>query len=232
MIYMEYLKYNHEERNLCAHLFRVLHEPCNDYQILREFIGEETSFTNFHIFVEVGLIWDAFQQRRYNENQFMNDLIHLIMHQEQINKCKLYSQLDQRLKYPQTHPRQIRQKARQLNYALTQEEIIVYEALQVMFNTKPYLAIILDDRFVVYEIKLERPFHEEQLKRIEKIAQVWAELLYKDLGYSAAPTYKVLKIGKYRLHPDISWEKIEAMVGKVMPEDDKSLLAIREAVRR
>ena len=37
----KYDEYNREERFICSHLFRLLHEPYDNYRALRKFLGKE-----------------------------------------------------------------------------------------------------------------------------------------------------------------------------------------------
>jgi hypothetical protein len=37
---LDYDQYNREERYVCSHLFRLLHEPAGDYLALRRFLGD------------------------------------------------------------------------------------------------------------------------------------------------------------------------------------------------
>lgn len=90
---MLYTQYNREERSICAHLFRVLHDPNDDYKILKEFIGMKNLPGRFDIFVEVALIRDAFHFRKTNNVEFMDDLVRIIMKQENVSSCRLYSEL-------------------------------------------------------------------------------------------------------------------------------------------
>ena len=47
----------------------------------------------------------------------------------------------------------------------------------------------------VYEAKYTLGFDEAQLVRTRRIAEVWAELLYEDLGFSDTATVHVRTLG-------------------------------------
>lgn len=229
---MDYIKYNREERNICSHLFRLLHLETNDNYFLRMFL-EPRTFTKYEIFSEVALIRDAyFFRKKTNPIEFVDDIIKIIKEQEQIEDCRLYSSLDKSLNDPSTnHPRQIIQKAKEIKYFLSHDENIVYGCLQAYFNAKPDLAIIIDDEIVVYEAKLTLPFDENQLIRTQKITEIWAKLLYLDLGFSSPPKTSVLKLGLEKYNPDISWEKILEFASEILKADDKSLYTIQMVLK-
>jgi len=232
---MKYIEYNREERNICTHLFRVLHIENDNYKVLRTLLGKYSDFKNFEIFTEVALLRDAYY---YKKNQDMNVLTFLdkvvknIMKQEEKSNCRFYSELNSELNNPlKTHPKQIRQKASALNLSLNEDEKIVYGALQGMFNAKPDMAIFLDDIILVYEAKLSLDFDKEQIRRTNNIVNIWAEILYNDLGYNKKPKFKVFKLGLEKYKPDISWEKIIEILSDNLPAHDKSLHSIKMAVQ-
>lgn len=230
---MDYIKYNREERNICSHLFRLLHLETNDNYFLRMFL-EPRTFTKYEIFSEVALIRDAYYfRKKTNPNEFVDDIIKIIKEQEHIKDCCSYSSLVNSLNNPSpgnsinnsstSHPRQIKQKAKDNKHFLSHSENIVYGCLQAYFNAKPDLAIIIDDEIVVYEAKFTLPFDEKQLIRTQKITEIWAKLLYRDLGFSSPPKTSVLKLGLEKYNPDISWEKILGLASEILKADDKSL---------
>ncbi len=158
----EYDKYNREERAICAHLFRLLHESLskeNDSP-LGKFLGlindrivnvnqtpkteYQPEFKNIGIYTEVAIIRDYYYTKRADPYSFLDKLVTLIMQQEDVSDdCKLYSALDKRLNEPwETHPKQIKMKAFQKKIPLTLNETKVYGALQGMFNAKPDLVLI------------------------------------------------------------------------------------------
>jgi len=143
-----YDKYNREERAICAHLFRLLHEKnleLKEKSPIGQFLNKlalqnhninltNLNYDNIGIFCEVAIIRDAFQNFKPSVNQFMDDLTKLIMQQEKIQECRLYSQLPEVLCNPElTHPKQIREKAKSEGIQLTQNESQVFGALQGMF---------------------------------------------------------------------------------------------------
>ncbi len=229
---MLYTQYNREERNICAHLFRVLHCPNEDYKILREFIGTSKLINQFDIFSEVALIRDAYHFREKNKSNFIDNIVKIIIEQENVKNCRLYSELPSILNNGRkTHPLQIRQKAKSKGFSLTLDENRVYGSLQGMFNAKPDLAIFLEDLVLVYEAKLTQNFNIQQLNRTQNIVEVWTRLLYNDLGYNSSPEYKILKLGIKKSNPDISWERIVDIVSSVLPKDDKSYLTMSSVIK-
>ena len=141
--------YNREERAICAHLFRLLHERLDDRSTspLGQFLNKlshsnltfkngktslaNLSFDNISIFCEVSIIRDAYQNSKPDVNTVMDGLTRLIMKQENVNNCLLYSQLPEPLNYcGLTHPKQIRQKAKLHNIQLNESESKVYGAMQ------------------------------------------------------------------------------------------------------
>lgn len=231
---MKYISYNREERNICAHLFRLLHIEKNDNQILREFLSPVT-FNNFEIFTEVALIRDAYHNLTYqNKIEFVDSITRIIKEQENIEDARTYSELNSELSNPsKTHPRQIRQKAKEINFNFSKNENHVYGCLQSYFNAKPDMAIILDNEILVYEAKLSLDFDSVQLERTKKIVEIWSRLLYKDLGFSSTPRDAVVKkLGMEKYAPDISWEKIYNIAAKVLPIEDKSLISLKSMLLR
>ncbi len=232
---MKYIEYNREERNVCTHLFRVLHDEKKDHKILRDFLGDYSEFSDFNIFTEVALLRDAYYYRKKNDDnvlRFLDQIVKKIIEQEKKSNCRLYSELNSELRDPlKTHPKQIRQKASSLNLSLNTDEKEVYGSLQGMFNAKPDIAIFTDDIMLVYEAKLSLSFDYEQISRTNNIVNIWAEILYNDLGYNKKPKYKTLKLGLEKYKPDISWEKIIEILSDNLPSHDKSLNSIKMAVQ-
>lgn len=213
---MHYDNYNREERALCFHLFRLLHEKLADQpraSALSMFIGilaknfneikpDKLRFTNIGVYAEVALIRDAYFVRKENANEFMNDLTKLIMAQEEVRDCRLYSELLSVLCNPRfPHPKQIRQKAKEHGEYLSPNESRVYGAMQAMFNAKPDLAITIDDLLISCEAKFTQNFDDAQLSRTQNITAIWAsELLYRDLGFTSPPKAIVVKIRHVRTY--------------------------------
>lgn len=220
---MNYISFNREERNLCTHLFRLLHLENDNYHILRKFLAP-TEFTRFDIFTEVALIRDYYFTDKKNI-MFLDEMIKIICKQEGIQKCRLYSELKCELNDPQiTHPRQIAQKVRcdHPGY-FNSDELKIYGCLQAYFNAKPDLAIILENNIIVYEAKLTSNQDKEQIKRTERIVEVWRDLLYKELGFSSPPNIEVKALGLAKDNPDISWENVRDIASEILDENDKSL---------
>jgi hypothetical protein len=238
--------YNREERAICSHLFRLLHE--NLYQHFNSPLGafikllfqdgirfkngnksiSDLKFENVGIYTEVALIRDAYQNAKPNVNEFMDKLVELVMKQKSINNCRLYSNLKNPLGNPErTHPKQIRQKATALNIKLSPEELSVYESIQGMFNAKPDLVISIDNILLVCEAKHTQKFDKNQIQRTEKIAEVWTNLLFKDLGFDNRPIYSVFKLGAKKFNPNINWEQISKIADETYPETDRTRICIK-----
>jgi hypothetical protein len=227
---VDYDLYNREERHLCSHLFRLLHEPSDNYYALRMFLGRTSELLSFRIFSEVALIRDAYYVRCPKVEQFMDDMVNLIMRQESVNDCRLFSQLPSELRdWQQTHPKQIKLKA---GNQFGEGEKIVYGAMQGMFNAKPDLAICFENTMIVCEAKFTMDFNPTQIERTEKIAEVWAKLLHTDLGFEDEPSRPpVLKLGLSKFLPDISWESMSRVAQVVYPASDRTRMALENAVR-
>ena len=109
--HLNYDHYNREERYLCSHLFRLLHEPKYGYAALRIFIAGVPEITDFRIFVEVALIRDVYHVRRSNPFDCVDSIVRIVAGQEQVADFRNYSELPEELRTPHlTHPRQILQK--------------------------------------------------------------------------------------------------------------------------
>ncbi len=237
---MNYDYYNREERALCAHLFRLLHEwiaPASDPVFITSFlnrsgldVGQE-DLVGTRIYIEVALIRDAYFHRKPNIESFMDDLALEIIRQEDLDQVRMYSVLPDVLKDPsRTHPGQIRRKAKEIGIELSRDENSLYAAIQGMFNAKPDLAITTTDSIIVYEAKYTQPFDAQQLRRTEHICQVWSKLLYSDLGFEAPPRTIVSKIGPTVFEPEVSWEWIFHLVEQTYPSNDRTYIAMRNAV--
>lgn len=247
-----YDTYNREERAICSHLFRLLHENMNlkENSPLGKFLSivlrqnlefkngtsapENLHFNNVAIYTEMALIRDAYYSRKYDQSElfaFMDNLTQIIMEQEEVDKCTLYRELPKLLKdIKKTHPKQIRLKADQLGIELARGEKKVYGALQGMFNAKPDLVITIDNLMLVFEAKFTESFDDEQLTRTKNIAQVWASLLYKDLGFDEPPVYTVFKLGAGKYDPEISWLNINDIAKETYPENDRTRIAMQNGV--
>lgn len=242
----KYDYYNREERAICAHLFRLLHERLDDnYESpLGEFLTKLSKtnltfkngnsslttlkFENTCIYCEASVIRDAYQDQKPNVNSFMDNLTRLIMKQENVTDCRLYSQLPELLNnIKNTHPKQIRQKATANNIVLNEGESKVYGAMQGMFNAKPDLVITIDNLLLVCEAKHTESFDEEQLNRTWNIAEVWATLLYEDFGFKKMPIYTVFKLGGAAFNPHINWTDVSEIADKTYKNNDRTRIAIK-----
>lgn len=245
-----YSTYNREERALCAHFFRLLHERLSEkgnsplgkiIQLLSQkdlwFINgpvhiQSLPFKKIGIYSEAALIRDAYHVRKGAELvQFMDQLTELIKIQEKVDNCPLYSQRNDILGNPtETHPKQIRLKADYNGIHLSDGERRVYGAMQAMFNAKPDLLILIDNHMFVCEAKFTEAFDDIQLERTLRIAEVWADLLYKDLGLNEPPVYSVIKLGAASQKPDLSWEEVNEIANSVYPPEDLSRQAFNHAI--
>lgn len=242
---MDYDLYNREERYYCAHLFRLLHEWISHTGHHEKFvrflnksganIGQEYP-GNIRIYLEVALIRDAYFVRKPNVKDLMDWMDKLTKQiAEQENKdwdsdsFRLYSLLLQLLRYlKQTHPRDIYRKAKD---DLSKVERVVYCKLRGMFNAKPDLVVITNRQIIVYEAKLTQKFNRGQLERMRKIAEVWRKLLYRDLGFQKPPEVIMAKIGPCKLCPEISWEQLSLMAQETYEINDRTCIALRNAVK-
>lgn len=238
--------YNREERAICAHLFRLLHEKLEDKSEspLGQFINKlsksnllfkngnssltNLKFENIAIYCEASIIRDSYQNKKPLVSPFMDNLTQLIMKQENVIDCRLYSQLPEPLNNGKlTHPKQIRQKATTDSIQLNESECRVYGAMQGMFNAKPDLVITIDNALLVCEAKHTEWFDEEQLKRTWNIAEVWATLLYEELGFSESPVYSVFKLGGSTFQPHINWADVFEIAEKTYNYNDRTRIAIK-----
>jgi hypothetical protein len=254
---MGYDAYNREERALCFHLFRLLHEKLTSnpkesglYRLLEKLatknlkfkdgdagiILNELQFNNMAIYPEVALIRDRFENlkpEKTDANEFMDGLVTLIKGQEKRPECRLYSELPEILRdYKKTHPKQIKAKAEKERTDLSPDEMWVYGAVQAMFNAKPDLAITIDNYLLVFEAKFTEKFDDDQLIRTWKIAQVWAsDLLFRELGFKKAPMYTVVKLGLKEGDSDITWREIWGIAEKMnFAATDRSYKAFKNAL--
>jgi hypothetical protein len=224
-----YDNYNREERFICSHLFRLLHEPHDKYRAIRYFLDKTDLKGSFKIYAEVALIRDAYFVRKPNHLDFMNRLVEVGMKQEDVQDCRLYGELPSPLNdASKTHPKQIKQKA---NDELSNDEKKVYGSIQGMFNAKPDLLICWGDNLWIYEAKFTLDFDRFQLKRTENIAEVWASLLYEDLGFNGIPNVRVLTLGFKKFNPDVSWEDIAGIAANVYPKSDNTRIALENALQ-
>jgi|GEM_PF-846177 hypothetical protein len=241
--------YNREERAISAHLFRLLHERLEEKatspfgQLMSVLSKSSLTFANgkatmaklkyenIAIYLEPSIIRDAYQSKRAEKISFLDNLTRIIMKQEGVSECRLYSELPETLKNPKlTHPKQIKQKATSANIPLNAGEIKVYGAMQGMFNAKPNLVITVDNLLLVCEAKFTELFDQAQLTRAKKMAEVWATMLYKDFGFTEPPVYAVFKLGAQKSNPDISWTTITQIASKTYGSQDRTRIALEAAL--
>ena len=252
MLKMRYDTYNREERALCFHLFRLLHEGLVSNpkgsglsRVLNALSAKgikpanaeapvdvsQLTFRNVAIYPEVALIRDVYFASKSSPDAFMDQLVRIIQQQEKVSQCTLYSQLPEVLRNPsKTHPAQIRRKAAEVKPSLSNQDLRVYGALQGMFNAKPDFAITIDGLLLTLEAKFTQVFEKAQLDRTLNITEVWASLLYSDLGFEAPPAYTVVKLGLAKTKPDLSWQEVLSIASEFYVEPDRSLTAFRNAL--
>jgi hypothetical protein len=237
---MKYDTYNREERYICAHLFRLLHEWAVSERLGHHFVaflkksGVDDTRAASHptgIFFEVALIRDAYFSCKPRVDEFMDKIVGVVARQEELDTYTSFSDLADVLKDPsKTHPKQIRHKAASEGIHLSKEDSRLYGAIQGMFNAKPDLAVTVPGVIIAYEAKFTQAFESEQTSRTEKITQVWSEILYEDLGFKNPPSYFVSTIGPGKLKPDISWEWLLRVAGETFATDDRTYIALQNAV--
>jgi hypothetical protein len=239
--YLDYLTYNREERDLCAHLFRLLLEDQPDWRPLKEFL--ETDFNGSpRLYCEAALIRDAYYARKPDISGFMDGICEMIAEQEGIvgNYTK-YSALEpEELRNPgKTHPKQLYYKLKNTGFQSKSGDSRVYGALQAMFNAKPDLVICIDNTLYIYEAKYHMTFDKLQLERTEKIGEVWAELLYRDLGFASKPKVEVRMLGLIKDKPKegefryrfISWEEVLDIAKKHWNPSSKEWVATDYSIK-
>ena len=254
--------FNREEIYLCSHLFRLLHENINSkdgalgrllsilssvksklYDEIVNFSGK--SFENIGIFCEAALIrdkykdlleMDKYDKLKPNVEDFMDNLVCLLMeHYKIIDDCRKYSELNEK-RLKTIYPGRIRQKAEDMGVHLSENEKMIYKEIQKLFYSSPDLLITIDNYLIVIEAKFTQSFSKDQLNRTKLIAEIWAKLLYKDLGFCSSPNYIVYKLGKMCKHADknkgadISWDNIYEIAQEFYPEDDRSLIAFERCL--
>lgn len=220
---LRYIEYNREERNLCAHLFRLLLEDQPNWGPLQEFLGVK-SVTNPQIYCEVALIRDAYHVRKPDIQSYIEQLCQVLARQNSIDSYTEYASLPIEFRdCMKTNPKQLYYKLREAGLLKSKADTIVYGSLQAMFNAKPDLVICTGSELFVYEAKLSLDFDQEQLERTRKIAEVWSEVLYPDLGFDRPPQVNIRKLGLDRYNPDISWEKVYEMAKNHWNEGDLSV---------
>ena len=228
---MKYIEYNREERDLCAHLFRLLLEDQPNWRPLKDFLGI-TDIENPRIFCEVALFRDAYFARKPDVGDFIEGVCREIARQNGISDFTKFHQLPDQIVNPEkTHPRQIRYKLKKMKREISHNDRVVYGSLQGMFNAKPDILICYNNQLIIYEAKYTLNFAEEQLNRTKQIGEIWAKLLYKDLDFSSVPVLQTKTIGLEKFRPDTSWEEIYNIARNYWREDDFSLKVLSKVTR-
>lgn len=169
---LDYSIYNREERDICAHLFRLLLEDQPNWGPLCKFLGVG-SVMNPRVYCEVALIRDAYHARKPYSDGFMTDLVELVARQEKVASHTPFQELPDAIKDPKsTHPKQIRFKLKDVCGELPESDNAVYGAVQGMFNAKPDLAVCSGGDLYIYEAKYTLGFDRDQLQRTANIGQV------------------------------------------------------------
>ena len=116
----QYTLYNREERDLCAHLFRLLMDDQPKWRPLKYFLGvndfstaaaQPLEMTGPGIFCEAALIRDAYYARKPDIEDFVHDICEIIAGQNKVDDYTLFRDLPDEMKDPsRTHPRQISYK--------------------------------------------------------------------------------------------------------------------------
>lgn len=237
---MHYDEYNREERYLCAHLFRLLHEWTSveaDRDKIAQFMqksGVEIDAKKpeaVKIFTEVSLIRDAYSIRKPDVAIYMDELVSFVAVQEGIVGFRSYSELPEVLRDPaKTHPEQIRSKAKKEDIDLSADEDALYRKIHEIFKARPDFAITSQNSLVAYEAKYTQRFSVDQTRRTENITEAWANLLYADLGFTKPPSLFVATIGPRKLEPQISWEWLLDRALATYPAEDRTCIALGNAV--
>ena len=219
---MEYIKYNREERDLCAHLFRLLLDDQPNWGPLKDFLKKDT-VNNPRIFCEAALIRDAYHARKPKIKNFMISLCNFIVQQNEITNYTEFDKLQEELQNPSlTHPKQIAYKIKKGGFQHKEDDLKLYGTLQAMFNAKPDLVICEGSNLYIYEAKYTLNFDPVQLERTEEIGKVWQKLLYGDIGFNTEPKLYVRKLGLKKYEPDAAWEDVFNIAVKVWGQDDFS----------
>jgi len=249
-----YDAYNREERALCAHLFRLLHEglatrPAEGplARVLGRLAERDLQWRGAGlplprplpigrtIFTEVALIRDAYQDRKRSGalSAFMDELVAIVKRQQRAEDCPLWSELPRELSDPaKVHPRQILLRAQADGFDLGRDFARVYGAVQGLFNAKPDLVVTTPEHLLVFEAKLTQAFERDQLERTAHLAELWSSpLLRGDLGFEREPSWSVIQLGDARANPELSWQELAGFAVETWPANDRSRIAFEAAVR-
>ena len=239
---------NREERYICSHLFRLLHEnidkgydsplgkllsylSSSKYNLNNVNINfKELQFKNISIYSEVALIRDTYFSLKPNVKTFMDNLVDFLMEHYKINSdCRRYSKLPDELNdSSKTHPEQIKRKSQEIGICLSKNEQKIYGIIQALFRAKPDLLITIDNFLIVIEAKYTQFFNEVQFERTKLIARIWAKLFYKELGFNDFPKPAVYKLGPTQYGANISWDNIFEIANNTYKKDDRSLIAFEK----
>lgn len=247
-----YDHYNREERALCSHLFRLLHEPARfpepDPPIAqfarllasseiwedRPSLSQVTDWQQARVYSEVALLRDAYAARSNSaeQDELMDRIVCEVSRLKDVNDCISWSELMSQLAGSRIHPSKLMNELEKRALSvLIQGGREVYSAIQNMFNSKPDMAITFDGHIVLIEAKLTQRFDTAQMKRAEEIRQVWASALYKDLGLDGPPkACAVAKLGASRRVADITWGDVAGIAARHYSEGDRSRQAFEYAV--
>lgn len=231
----KYDSYNREERAICAHLFRLLHENLAQKeasplgQFLQKLSFNELKFENIGIYCELAIIRDAYENIKPDTDSFMKQIIAQLIKKDATNNFSI-NEILRNIK--KTSPHRIDRKKIDSH----EENNEIYMAIQAVFHSKPDLAITIDNNLLVFEAKFTQSFDKKQFKRTENIANIWTEILYQDFGFAEKPACLVFKLGaeKNRRQGDtkyITWEDIFEIVKKTYPVEDRTYIAFETGVK-
>lgn len=247
-----YDRYNREERALCSHLFRLLHEPAPSaeleppiVQFARllidnreiEWIGDpnlspKADWQQVRMYSEVALLRDAYKDRltRAEHDEFMDEIVAEVSRIENVNDCISWSELMAQQTKGRIHPRRVLNTLENRGLSsLIDGNQAVYCTIQSMFNSKPDMALTFNGHLVLIEAKFTQKRDGKQIALARKIVRVWASILYEDLGFAELPkAYAVATLGAHK--DDITWSDVANIADQYYNENDISRRAFRYAV--
>lgn len=252
-----YDAYNREERAMCAHLFRLLHEGLDrkEHSPLADFLGRlgitPATFDQVAIYAEAAMIRDAYLHRKHLSSgsrinyvtPFMDEMVKLLAEIEGMPGYVLYSQLPRPLNLlGSIHPRQIYDRMNSKKKltpprTFTPDEKHIYRVMKDVFLAKPDLAITVDASLIIIEAGLAIPVSEVRLTLMQKVARIWAELLYPDLGFEEPPYWKVCSLSRYiqgaaDSTPDLTWQDVYEIARETYPSTDRTVVALKGVCER
>jgi hypothetical protein len=229
----QYDQYNREERALCAHLFRLLHEgliqyPKDSYlkciidKIDKPIVPEgvrnvwkcisncEDELRKARIYCEVALIRDAVYKSKMTTSSKVEDY----------------------------HKRKLAQKL------LCSGGNKLWPEYEGLFSAKPDLVIAFPRLLLVFEAKLLMPFDNNQIARTEDVVDAWKALkiesesgqekpLWSDLGVNDNAASVVLRLGRQSQEKiSLTWEDVfQVMKDKHFPKEDRTWIAFEAAMK-